>query len=66
MKGIYTKMINAAICDDNEPTLNFLSGKISDIFSDHGMNFNLQQFHSGEDFIKFTKTPHLMWYLWIL
>lgn len=52
MKGIYTKMINAAICDDNEPTLSFLSRKISDIFSDNGVNFNLQQFHSGEDFIK--------------
>ena len=45
-------MINAAICDDNEAMLNFLSGKIGEIFTENGMEFELQQFHSGEEFLK--------------
>ena len=45
-------MINAAICDDNEAMLNFLSGKIGEIFMENGMEFELQKFHSGEEFLK--------------
>lgn len=45
-------MINAAICDDNEAMLNFLAGKIGEIFTENGMEFELQQFHSGEEFLK--------------
>ena len=45
-------MINAAICDDNEAMLNFLSGKISEIFTENRMSFELQTFHSGEEFLK--------------
>lgn len=45
-------MINAAICDDNEAMLDFLTGKIGEIFTENGMSFELQMFHSGEEFLK--------------
>lgn len=45
-------MMYVAICDDNEAMLNFLSGKISEIFTENGMAFELQKFHSGEEFLK--------------
>lgn len=45
-------MINAAVCDDNEAMLNFLSSKISEIFTENGMSYELQVFHSGEEFLK--------------
>ena len=45
-------MINAAICDDNEAMLNFLSDKIGEIFTENGMSFELQKFHSGEEFLQ--------------
>ena len=45
-------MIYAAICDDNEAMLNFLTSKISDILTENGMCFEIQPFLSGEGFLK--------------
>lgn len=45
-------MVNMAICDDNEATLNYLKTKINEIFTDNGICFELQSFLSGRDFLQ--------------
>lgn len=45
-------MVNAAICDDNDAMLNFLNAKISEIFTENEMSFELQSFLSGQDFLQ--------------
>ena len=45
-------MIRTAICDDNEPMLDFLNNKIAEIFEENEMHCEISTFHSGNDFLE--------------
>ena len=45
-------MIRIAICDDNEPMLDFLNRKIAEIFEENEMHCEICTFHSGSDFLE--------------
>ena len=45
-------MIRTAICDDNEPMLDFLNKKIAEIFEENEMHCEISTFHSGSDFLE--------------
>ena len=44
-------MIYMAICDDNKTTIDFLVSKISDVFYENNIEFELKSFLSGKDFL---------------
>lgn len=47
-----------AICDDNKPMLDFLSGKIDDLLTENGITHEICVFSSGSDFLEsHTKHP---------
>ena len=43
-------MINAAICDDNEAMLNFLSGKIGEIFTEKSAPIDYSTFPKAKEY----------------
>lgn len=45
-------MIYAAVCDDNKPTLDFLSGRIDKLLTENGMTHELCSFQSGSEFLE--------------
>ncbi len=45
-------MIYVAVCDDNKPTLDFLSRKIDEIFSTKGIEHEIDSFLSCDDFLE--------------
>lgn len=45
-------MMKIAICDDNQPMLDFLNGKIDDLLTENGLAHEISTFSSGQDFLK--------------
>lgn len=51
-------MIKIAICDDNQPMLDFLNGKIDDLLAENELDHEISIFSSGRDFLeKHAKQP---------
>ncbi len=45
-------MMKIAICDDNQPMLDFLNSKIDDLLTENGLAHEINIFSSGKDFLK--------------
>lgn len=45
-------MMKIAICDDNQPMLDFLNSKIDDLLTENELTHDISTFSSGQDFLK--------------